>query len=85
PDWDKWRLATSDRGVLLMHELWQEQVERVQEGLDPIGIIRGDAAAELVPIPGEMRHLEWEEGKTLFDRSVEERTHQYEEMLAQAR
>ena len=41
PDWDKWRLATSDRGVLLMHELWEEQVERLQEGLDPVGIVRG--------------------------------------------
>src|SRR2546427_5907145 len=67
PDWDKWRLASSDRGVLLMHDLWQEQVERVQEGLDPIGIIRGEAAADLIPLPGEMRHLGWDEGLELFN------------------
>ncbi len=73
PDWDKWRLASSDRGVLLMHELWEEQVERVQEGLDPLGIFRGDAAEQLIPLPGENMHLSWEEGMRLFNMPLEER------------
>ena len=73
PDWDKWRLSTSDRGVVLMHELWEEQVERVQEGLDPLGIIRGAEAERIIPIPGENLHLSWEEGMRLFNMSLEER------------
>jgi len=73
PDWDKWRLATSDRGLILMHELWEEQVERVQEGLDPLGIIRGSEADQIIPIPSENMHLNWEEGMRLFNMSLEER------------
>jgi phenylpropionate dioxygenase-like ring-hydroxylating dioxygenase large terminal subunit len=73
PDWEKWRLATSDRGVLLMHELWREQVERVRQGLDPVGVTR-EAADDLIPVPGDIRHVDWDEGMRLFNRSLEERT-----------
>ena len=73
PNWDKWRLGTSDRGVLLMHELWEEQVERVQEGLDPLGIIRGPQAEQIIPLPGENLHLSWDEGMRLFNMSLDER------------
>jgi phthalate 4,5-dioxygenase len=73
PDWDKWRLGTSDKGVMLMHELWEEQVERVQEGLDPLGIIRGSEAEEIIPIPGELQHVDWETGLRMFNRPLEER------------
>ncbi|MSQ24286.1 MAG: hypothetical protein EXR58_07035 [Chloroflexi bacterium] len=73
PDWDKWRLGTSDRGVVMMHELWEEQVERVQDGLDPIGIIRGPEAEQIMPMPGDVLNLSWEEGKRRFDLSIEER------------
>jgi hypothetical protein len=41
PDWDKWRLATSDSGLVLNREVWREQMERVKQGQDPIGIVRG--------------------------------------------
>jgi 5,5'-dehydrodivanillate O-demethylase len=34
------RLATTDRGVTLLRELTVEQIKRVQEGLDPLGIER---------------------------------------------
>jgi hypothetical protein len=81
PDWDKWRLATSDRGVMLMHDLWREQVERVQQGLDPVGVVRDSADSDLIPVPGELRHLSWEEGMALFNLSVEERTRRYQERL----
>jgi len=34
------RLATSDRGVVMLREVVRENIERVQRGLDPLGIIR---------------------------------------------
>jgi phenylpropionate dioxygenase-like ring-hydroxylating dioxygenase large terminal subunit len=73
PDWDKWRLATSDRGVVLMHELWEEQIERVQEGLDPVGIVRGPEAEKIMPMMGEVVYLGWDEGFKRFNMSVDER------------
>ena len=56
-----------------MHELWEEQVERVQEGLDPLGIIRGPEAEQIIPLTGENLLLSWEEGKKLFDMSLDQR------------
>ena len=41
------RLATSDRGVVLLREVMKEQIERVQRGLDPLGVIR-DPDHELI-------------------------------------
>jgi 5,5'-dehydrodivanillate O-demethylase len=41
------RLATSDRGVALLREVMKEQIERVQQGLDPLGVIR-DPAHEII-------------------------------------
>ena len=80
PDFDKWRIATTDRGVVLMHDLWKEQIERVQQGLDPVGIIR-DGSDDLIPVPGEVRHMSWDEGMQLYNLSVEERTRRYQERL----
>jgi 5,5'-dehydrodivanillate O-demethylase oxygenase subunit len=37
------RLTTSDRGVILFREVMRREMDRVQQGLDPMGIIR-DAA-----------------------------------------
>jgi 5,5'-dehydrodivanillate O-demethylase len=33
-------LATSDRGVALLRTLLKREIEKVQQGLDPIGVIR---------------------------------------------
>ena len=33
-------LSYSDRGVYMLRELMKEQIERVRQGLDPMGIIR---------------------------------------------
>lgn len=82
PDWDKWRLATTDRGVVMMHDLWREQVERVQQGLDPVGVVRDGANDDFIPVPGEVRHVSWEEGMHLFEMSLEERTRRYQERLS---
>jgi 5,5'-dehydrodivanillate O-demethylase len=34
------RLSTSDRGVVMLREILKREIERVQQGLDPKGIIR---------------------------------------------
>ena len=34
------RLATSDRGIVLLRELLRDNIQRVAEGLDPAGVIR---------------------------------------------
>ena len=34
------RLATSDRGVVMLREMLRREIERVQRGLDPLGVIR---------------------------------------------
>ncbi|MEA2642953.1 MAG: hypothetical protein QOF51_4347 [Chloroflexota bacterium] len=80
PDWEKWRLATSDRGLLLNREVWREQMERVQQGLDPIGVTRGGDTETLVRIPSDNIHdLTWDEAMRLFNTSPEARA----EMLGQ--
>lgn len=40
-------LAYSDRGVVLLRRLVKEQIERVQQGLDPLGVVR-DPEHELI-------------------------------------
>jgi phenylpropionate dioxygenase-like ring-hydroxylating dioxygenase large terminal subunit len=76
PDWEKWHLATSDRGCILNRELWREQIDRVREGLDPIGIIRDpEEAAKTIRIPSDLYYdLDWEEGMELFNLTPEERS-----------
>jgi 5,5'-dehydrodivanillate O-demethylase oxygenase subunit len=34
------RLATTDRGVIMFREMLAREISRVQEGLDPLGVIR---------------------------------------------
>jgi 5,5'-dehydrodivanillate O-demethylase len=34
------RLATSDRGVVMLREIMKREIRRVQDGLDPMGTIR---------------------------------------------
>ena len=41
PDWERMTFGSSDSGMLLMHKLWREQIARVQDGIDPVGIARG--------------------------------------------
>ncbi|HUK61253.1 MAG TPA: Rieske 2Fe-2S domain-containing protein [Stellaceae bacterium] len=51
-------LATSDRGVVLYHKLLVDQLERVEQGLDPMGVIRDRAENEPMIVLGR-------EGRTL--------------------
>jgi 5,5'-dehydrodivanillate O-demethylase oxygenase subunit len=34
------RLATSDRGIVMLRQMLRREIERVQQGLDPLGVIR---------------------------------------------
>src|SRR5262249_741202 len=43
-------LGASDRGVVLFRQMLRQQIERVQQGLDPLGIIR-DPECKLVELP----------------------------------
>jgi 5,5'-dehydrodivanillate O-demethylase len=40
-------LGASDRGIVLLRRLLKEQIERVQQGLDPLGVIRDPDHAEI--------------------------------------
>jgi hypothetical protein len=40
---DNWRLATGDRGVVLYERMLQREMESVQEGRDPVGVVRDPA------------------------------------------
>ncbi|MEA2641356.1 MAG: hypothetical protein QOF51_2750 [Chloroflexota bacterium] len=74
PDWEKWRLATSDRGLLLNREVWREQIERVKQGLDPIGVTRGAEHDEMIRVTSDDQHgVTWDEGMRLFNLTIEER------------
>ncbi len=42
-------LGASDRGVVLYRQMLRQQIERVQQGLDPLGLIRDPR--EIVELP----------------------------------
>jgi len=74
PDFDKWHLATTDRGLMLNREVWRDQIERVQQGLDPLGVIRDSKDDKLIRITSDnISDLTWEEGMRLMALSAEER------------
>jgi len=73
PDWEKWHLASSDRGVVLNRRIWREQIQRVREGLDPIGIFREDEDRLIRVTSDDIRDLDWDAGLQLFNMSVEDR------------
>ena len=84
PDWEKWHMGSSDRGVALMHRLWKEQVDRVKEGLDPTGVIRDPEDDRPITMTGDRRFVGWDEGMRLFKMSFEERCEVVERELERA-
>jgi 5,5'-dehydrodivanillate O-demethylase len=46
-------LAPSDRGVVLLREILFEQLARVEQGLDPLGVVRDPAENRLIELPQE--------------------------------
>ena len=81
PDFEKMTFGSSDKGVLLMHKLWKEQIARVQDGIDPVGIVRGPQAEEMIPLPGVVAVVDRQEGERLFGMTVEERIERQAESL----
>ena len=75
PDFEKWHLGTSDGGMMLNKQMWREQVERVKQGLDPVGVLRDPRQAEeIIRVTSDNIHdLTWEEGMRLMALSPEER------------
>jgi 5,5'-dehydrodivanillate O-demethylase len=43
-------LGVGDEGIIALRKLLREQIERVQQGLEPIGIIRDPAANQLIDL-----------------------------------
>ena len=84
PDWEKWHMGSSDRGVSLMHRIWKEQVDRVKEGLDPVGVVREEDENRPVPFTGDRINVSWDEGLRMFNMSVEERMELVERRLERA-
>lgn len=74
PEWEKWHLATSDKGLLLNREVWREQIDRVQEGLDPIGIVRGAEAEPMIRLTSDnITNLTWDECMRLYNQTPDQR------------
>ena len=74
PDWEKWHLATSDSGMMLNKTMWREQVERVKQGLDPVGVSRDPKDDRPIRITSDnISDLTLEEGMRLMALSAEER------------
>jgi 5,5'-dehydrodivanillate O-demethylase len=47
-------LGASDKGVILLRNLYKEAIEAVQKGLDPLGVTRDPVSNEMIEIkPGE--------------------------------
>lgn len=50
PIWDRSRerLATSDRGVVMLREMFKREIEKVRKGLDPLGVNRDPARDAMI-------------------------------------
>jgi len=42
------RLATSDRGVVMLREIMKREIAKVRQGLDPLGIVRDPAQDKMI-------------------------------------
>ncbi len=73
PDWENWHLGSADEGTILNRKVWREQVKRIRQGLDPIGVIRSSKDDKLIFIPSENKLVSWDEGMRLFNMTVEQR------------
>jgi len=49
-------LGVSDEGVILLRRMFKESIEAVQDGQDPVGIVRDAAKNQMITIvPGEIQ------------------------------
>jgi 5,5'-dehydrodivanillate O-demethylase len=42
------RLATSDRGVVLLREVMKREIANVRQGLDPLGLVRDSTQDKMI-------------------------------------
>ncbi|MCL6598131.1 MAG: Rieske 2Fe-2S domain-containing protein [Alicyclobacillus macrosporangiidus] len=56
------RLGTTDKGIILFRKLLVEQIQRVEQGLDPMGVIRDPAKNEFISLPVERKKHHFSEG-----------------------
>lgn len=47
------RLGTTDRGLILFRKLLEEQIDKVERGEDPMGVVRDPASNTLLTVPRE--------------------------------
>ena len=62
------RLATSDRGIVLLREMMKREILKVQQGLDPKGVVRDPAQNTLIDthLTESIREMNfWREGREL--------------------
>jgi phenylpropionate dioxygenase-like ring-hydroxylating dioxygenase large terminal subunit len=72
PDWERWHLGVADRGVVLMRDAWREQIRRVQDGLDPVGVVREETDG-MIRIPAVELYVTWDDGMALWNMTVDQR------------
>lgn len=55
------RLATSDRGIVMLREIMKREIEKVEQGLDPIGVIRDPAQHTMIDtnLTESMKEMAW--------------------------
>ena len=75
PDWEKWHLGVSDEGLILNRKVWREQMIRIKEGQDPIGIVHKQDQDKIIRITSDnIGNLTLDEGMRLYNMSQEERS-----------
>ncbi len=50
-------LGQSDRGIIMLRRMFERELEKVEQGLDPIGVIRDPAKNEIISLPTEKKKL----------------------------
>jgi 5,5'-dehydrodivanillate O-demethylase len=63
------RLVSSDRGVILLRELYLEEIAKVEGGLDPLGVIRDPGENRLIELPQERE--KYGDGAAFLEEAIE--------------
>jgi 5,5'-dehydrodivanillate O-demethylase len=74
-------LAASDRGIVMMRRRYFEDMKRVEQGLDPKGVIRDAEVARCVPLgrvllpplPGDLTREQWKKHPGLKRKLIDHR------------
>jgi len=74
-------LAASDRGIVMMRRRYFEDMKRVEQGLDPKGVIRDPELARCVPLdrvllpplPGDLTREQWKKHPGLSRKLIDHR------------